>query len=86
LKDTIQQRIGAYCKFYRVSVLEKTRREIANGQVTNQAIKHFEDGNSSNMLHLFRYILASDNRMDRVGFANDLVHIITDFEREFNHG
>ena len=82
MKDAIQQRIGAYCEYYRVRILDKTRREIANGQVTSQAIKHFEDGNSSNMLHLFRYILACENRMDRVVFVNDLVQIITEFERE----
>ena len=82
MKDTIQQRIGAYCKYYRVSILDKTRREITNGQTTIQAIKHFEDGNSSNMLHLFRYILACETRLDAVGFVNDLVLIVTEFERE----
>ena len=82
MRDTLQQRIGSHCEFYRVKILEKTRREIANGQVTVQAIKHFEDGNSSNMLHLFRYILACENGMDEVAFINDLIYIINDFERE----
>lgn len=79
-KETIQQRVGTYCEFYRTKILRKSRKEVAKKDTTVQALQHFERGNSTNMLHLFSYVMACDTMKEREMFLSDLSYIITEYE------
>lgn len=68
--------VGSFCKHYRINVLNKTRKEIAK-DISEQTLYHFENGNSTNMLHYIRYYRACDTVDQQLDFIKG-VHEIMD--------
>lgn len=67
--------VGAYCKHYRINVLNKTRKQIA-GDISEQTLYHFEHGNSTNMLHYIRYYRACDTVDQQLDFIKGVHEIM----------
>lgn len=70
--------IGSFCKHYRINVLDKTRKEIAN-DISEQTLYHFEHGNSTNMLHYIRYYRACDTLDQQLDFIKGVHEIMHQF-------
>lgn len=47
--------VGKFCKFYRLTKLEKTLREV-QGNEKLKTLSSFEHGGSSNFLHIMKYV------------------------------
>ena len=67
--------IGAYCKHFRVEVLQVSRSKISN-EVSPQTLAHFENGNSTNMLHYIRYFKACKTIDQKLHFLKGINEIM----------
>lgn len=71
----VMSSVGAYCKHYRINVLNKTRKQIAK-DISEQTLYHFEHGNSTNMLHYIRYYRACDTVDQQLDFIKGVHEIM----------
>lgn len=67
--------IGAYCKHFRVEVLQVSRSKISS-EISPQTLAHFENGNSTNMLHYIRYFKACKTIDQKLHFLKGINEIM----------
>lgn len=72
--------IGAYCKQFRINVLQLTLKEV-EGNENIKTLSSFENGRSTNINHLLKYVEKCDSKFMRFEFLNGLVNVL---ERDIN--
>lgn len=77
------QKIGKYCRKFRINELEMTLKEV-EGSTNVKTLSSFEHGRSSNLKHLLKYVKACKTKEQKFSFLQGLVNIIEEEEEE--HG
>jgi len=72
MHDTILKEVGIYCRFYRMYELNMTLRDV-QGNEKIKSLSSFEHGHSSNIKHLFKYLIKCDNDTERINFLIGLI-------------
>lgn len=67
--------IGSYCRNYRVNKLKMTLREV-EGNEQIKTLSGFENGRSSNLDHLIKYVVKCDSIHERLLFLEGLIDVI----------
>lgn len=68
-------RIGKYCRNYRLTVLNLTLQEVA-GKDNIKTLSSFEHGRSKNIEHLLKYISKCKTREQKLQFLEGLISTI----------
>ena len=68
-------RIGKYCRYYRLTVLEKTLKEV-EGSENIKTLSGFEHGRSTNLEHLIKYVKHCESREQKQEFLQGLIKVI----------
>lgn len=68
-------KVGQYCRYFRKHVLYKTLKEI-EGSEDVKTLSSFEHGRSSNLNHMFKYIIHCDDDKQRLVFINGLLNLL----------
>lgn len=71
---TTMERVGQFCKDYRMNVLKMTRKEVAPN-THPQTLAQFENGNSSNFNHFINYFNAGTVDQQLM-FINQLTELL----------
>lgn len=69
------KRIGKYCRYYRMHVLEMTLKEI-EGSENIKALSSFEHGRSTNLEHLLKYVKQCKTHEQKIKFLQGLIKTI----------
>lgn len=69
------KRIGKYCRYYRMHILEMTLKEI-EGSEDIKALSSFEHGRSTNIKHLLKYVKACKTHQQKINFLQGLITTI----------
>lgn len=72
---TTTQKLGEYCKHYRVNILGLTRKELAP-KTNPQTLAQFEVGNSTNLTHFINYFNAIKEPEIQLEFIKGFTQII----------
>lgn len=68
-------RIGKYCRNYRLTVLEMTLKEIEDdGNI--KTLSSFEHGRSTNLEHLLKYVKHCESKEQKLHFLQGLITTI----------
>ena len=65
-------RIGKYCRNYRLTVLNLTLQEVA-GKDNIKTLSSFEHGRSKNLEHLLKYIKKCETEEQKIEFLQGLL-------------
>lgn len=68
-------KVGLYCRNFRLNVLKMTLQDVSN--LDNfKTLSAFEHGRSRNIMHIYKYIEACENRDDRIKFIRGLCELM----------
>lgn len=67
--------IGAYCRSYRVNVLKLTLKDL-EGNDNIKTLSSFENGRSTNMNHLLKYVNRCFTKTQKLSFLQGLIEAL----------
>ena len=71
----LMDKIGKYCRNFRITELELTLREV-EGSENIKALSSFEHGRSTNIKHIIKYVKRCKDIEQQLRFLKGLINII----------